>query len=119
MSRMQQEHSTGLVRPNDPPMLILASLSSGAKHGYALMQDIEAFARVKLGPGSLYGAISRLEEQGLIRPLKSNGRAQPYELTVAGHAVLNTAIVEMRQLVKIVGARLARVPRVTLRGQLT
>jgi hypothetical protein len=53
-------------RSNDPPVLILTSLADGEKHGYALLQDIEAFAGVRLGPGTLYGAISRLEERGLI-----------------------------------------------------
>ena len=115
---MKIENPTGPVRSNDPPMLILVSLSSGAKHGYALMQDIEGFAGVKLGPGSLYGAISRLEEQGLIRPLGSNGRSRPYELTAAGRAALNAAVAEMRGLVDEVAARLSRSPRVALHGDL-
>ena len=49
-------------RSNDPPTLILMSLAGGAKHGHALLKDIEGFAGVKLGPGALYGAITRLEE---------------------------------------------------------
>ena len=47
-------------RSNDPPVLILTSLASGPKHGYALLQDIQSFAGVTLGPGTLYGAIARL-----------------------------------------------------------
>ena len=43
------------AKENDPPVLILTSLASGPKHGYALLQDIEAFAGVTLGPGTLYG----------------------------------------------------------------
>ena len=53
----------------DPELLILTSLASGPKHGYALLQDIASFAGVTLGPGTLYGAISRLEERGLIEAL--------------------------------------------------
>jgi len=53
---------------SDPTLLVLSSLAEGDKHGYAMMQDIEAFAGIRLGPGTLYGAITRLEEHGWIRP---------------------------------------------------
>jgi DNA-binding PadR family transcriptional regulator len=101
------------MRSSDPPLLILASLSSGAKHGYALMQDIEEFAGVRLGPGSLYGAIGRLEERGLIRPLQPTGRSRPYALTAAGRRELAEVVAEMRTLVSLVGVRL---PRLSARG---
>ncbi|MCC6537085.1 MAG: helix-turn-helix transcriptional regulator [Bryobacterales bacterium] len=68
----------------DPNLLILASLADGDKHGYAMMEDIARFAEVSLGPGTLYGAITRLEEKGWIRPVKSQDRRQPYTLTAAG-----------------------------------
>ena len=42
-----------LGRYSGPATLILSSLAGGAKHGYALMQDIEAFADVTLRPGPL------------------------------------------------------------------
>ena len=58
-------------------MLILTSLASGPKHGYALLLDIESFAGVRLGPGTLYGAISRLEERGWIVPLGSRNGGVP------------------------------------------
>ena len=44
---------------SDPPLLVLASLAEGAKHGYAIMEDIQRFANIRLGPGTLYGAITR------------------------------------------------------------
>jgi DNA-binding PadR family transcriptional regulator len=50
---------------NDPGLLILTSISSGPKHGQALLHDIDAFAAIRLGPGTLYGPITRLEERGL------------------------------------------------------
>ncbi len=68
----------------DPSTLILASLAEGDKHGYAMMEDIKFFAGVSLGPGTLYGAITRLEERGWIRPTKASSRRQPYTLTAAG-----------------------------------
>ena len=68
-------------RSNDPPTLILMSLAGGAKHGHALLKDVEEFAGVKLGPGALYGAITRLEERGLIRrpspPVPDHGSGLP------------------------------------------
>ncbi|MBM3797138.1 MAG: PadR family transcriptional regulator [Acidobacteria bacterium] len=67
-----------------PNLLILASLAEGDKHGYAMMEDIARFAEVKLGPGTLYGAITRLEEKGWIRAVKSQDRRQPDTLTAAG-----------------------------------
>ena len=53
-------------RPNDPTVLILTSLAAEPRHGYALLGDIESFAGVRLGPGTLYGAIGRLEDVTVI-----------------------------------------------------
>ena len=66
------------------PFLILTSLSSGPKHGHALLLDIESFAGARLGPGTLYGAITRLEQRGLIEPLDADDRRRPYRITAAG-----------------------------------
>jgi DNA-binding PadR family transcriptional regulator len=79
-------------RRNDPSVLILTSLASGAKHGYALARDIERFAGVTLGPGTLYGAITALEEHGLIEPVGVEERRRPYQLTAAGRTELTTAV---------------------------
>ena len=91
---------------NDPPVLILTSLASGPKHGHALLLDIEDFAGVRLGPGTLYGAIGRLEERGLIEALASEGRARPYRLTAEGSAALETTLAELRSIVAEGTARL-------------
>ena len=77
-------NTLNLGRFSDPPILILASLAGSPKHGYAIMEDIEAFAGVHLGPGTLYGAIARLEAQGLIEPLPTEERRRPYRLTAPG-----------------------------------
>ena len=73
---------------SDPTLLVLASLAEGEKHGYAMMEDIQRFAGVRLGPGTLYGAITRLEERGWIRPLESDDRRRPYAITAAGKQFL-------------------------------
>src|SRR3954447_22964609 len=96
--------------PNDTRVLILTSLASGPRHGYALQQDIEAFAGVRLGPGTLYGAISRLEERGLIEALGDAGRRRPYRLTAAGAEALQTSLDDLRTIVDEGTARLARAP---------
>ena len=80
------------ARSNDAGVLILTSLASGPKHGYALARDIEQFAGVKLGPGTLYGAITRLEEQNLIEPTEHGERRRPYRITAAGRAELTATV---------------------------
>ena len=77
-----------LRRAGDASVLILTSLADGPKHGYALIQDIKEFAGLQLGPGTLYGALDRLERLGLIEPLASEDRRQPYRITVPGAAAL-------------------------------
>jgi DNA-binding PadR family transcriptional regulator len=90
----------------DPALLIMTSLASGPKHGYALIQDIAQFADVRLGPGTLYGAISRLEERGLIEALAPDGRRRPYRLSVAGESSLEAALAEWSSIARIGLARL-------------
>jgi DNA-binding PadR family transcriptional regulator len=101
-----RNQSGGPGRVNDPPVLILTSLASGAKHGYALLLDIEEFAGVRLGPGTLYGAISRLEARGLIEAVGSAGRTRPYRLTAAGSEALEATLTELRTIVEEGTARL-------------
>jgi len=100
----------GLRRPNDPPLLILTSLADGPKHGHALAKDIESFAGVLLGPGALYGAITRLEERGLIEPLGADERRRPYRITVAGSAALADAVRDMRRVADVGASRLGLLP---------
>jgi DNA-binding PadR family transcriptional regulator len=104
--------ATARWRDNDPPALILTSLASGAKHGYALLLDIEGFAGVRLGPGTLYGAIGRLEERGLIEPVPSDGRARPYRLTAAGSEELVATLEAWRAIIAEGTARLHARPAV-------
>jgi DNA-binding PadR family transcriptional regulator len=99
--------SPNRARANDPTLLILTSLASGEKHGYALLQDIERFAGVTLGPGTLYGAIGRLEQRGLIEPAGDAGRRRPYRLTTSGAETLADALEELRAIADEGSRRLA------------
>jgi DNA-binding PadR family transcriptional regulator len=91
---------------NDPTLLVLASLADGEKHGYAMVADIEAFSGVRLGPGTLYGAINRLEQSGLIRPVATEDRRRPYRITALGKQTLQESVVGLNRVVRIARARL-------------
>jgi DNA-binding PadR family transcriptional regulator len=90
----------------DPTLLVLASLADGEKHGYAMMEDIQRFANVRLGPGTLYGAITRLEQRGWIRPVGSAGRRRPYCITGAGREYLQDQLTSLDHVVKTAIRRL-------------
>ena len=78
----------GWQRAPDPSLLVLTSLAAGPLHGYALISDIEAIAGVVLGPGTLYGVLARLEQDGLVEALPVEDRRRPYRITGAGAAAL-------------------------------
>lgn len=86
---------------SDPELLILSSLAGGPKHGYAIMCDIESFAGVKLGPGTLYAAITRMVEGRWIEPLAPEGRQRPYRLTPVGATQLETQLNAMHQIASV------------------
>ena len=94
-------------RFSEPALLILVSLAEGPKHGYAITEDIVVFADVRFGPGSLYGAIARLESRGLIEPLKSEDRRNPYRLTTLGEKVLRARLASMQAVTRVGQKRLA------------
>jgi DNA-binding PadR family transcriptional regulator len=81
-------------------LLVLASLADGDKHGYAMIDDIQSFAGVRLGAGTLYGAITRLEERGWIRSIESDDRRRPYRLTAEGRRYLREQLAGLDQIVK-------------------
>ena len=88
-------------RFSDPALLILASLAGGEKHGYAMMEDIEAMSGVRLGPGTLYGALARLEQAGLIEALPADERRRPYQLTAQGKAFLRQSLTSLKNFVTL------------------
>jgi DNA-binding PadR family transcriptional regulator len=85
---------------SDPPLLVLASLANGPKHGHAMIEDIALLCGTRLGPGTLYGAIGRLEQQGWIEPLPPEERRQPYRITGEGLRVLRAKLTTLHQFTK-------------------
>jgi DNA-binding PadR family transcriptional regulator len=83
---------------SDPSLLVLASLAGGEKHGYAMVADIDEMAGVHLGPGTLYGALSRLEGQGLIEATQPSGRRRPYRITAAGSHALERQLTALSRV---------------------
>ncbi len=87
-------------------MLVLTSLAGGPKHGYALIKDIEQFAGVTLGAGTLYGVLARLEDVGLVAALPADERRHPYRITAAGAAVLADQLRRDEQVTHVGMARM-------------
>ena len=85
---------------SDPPILVLASLASGPKHGHSMIEDIERLCGTRLGPGTLYGAISRLEQRGWIEPLPVEERRQPYRITAEGVSILRAKLTTLQRFSK-------------------
>jgi DNA-binding PadR family transcriptional regulator len=94
-------------RFTDPSLLIMASLADGAKHGYAMMTDIAEFAGVSMEPGTLYGALARLERQGWVKPLQVDERRRPYQLTAAGQEALRLQLASIGRVVSVARRRIA------------
>jgi DNA-binding PadR family transcriptional regulator len=82
---------------SNPTLLVLASLAGGPKHGHAMIQDIAILCGSRLGPGTLYGAITRLEAQGWIEPLPAEDRRRPYRISTAGLQVLRASLATLHQ----------------------
>lgn len=93
--------SKRLGRTQDPTILVLTSLTGGSKHGYALIKDIEAMTGVSYGPGTLYAVLARLEEEGLVEPLPTDDRRQPYRITGTGARVLRERLETTARVAKI------------------
>lgn len=103
---MAEDPLTG-GRYAEPSVLILTSLAGGPKHGYALIQDIQEFAGVLLGAGTLYGALARLEGRNLIRALDVDDRRRPYAMTSKGSTALQEHLTVLAKVARIGRRRLA------------
>ena len=90
-------------------MLILTSLVPGPRHGYAIVKDVEEVAGVRLGPGTLYATLARLEARGLIEGMPSDDRRRPYRITGAGMTLLRGRLERMEAIARTGMRRLARV----------
>ena len=113
MASTGRNRRDGVAKLSGPPLLVLTSLAAGPKHGHALLKDIEAFAGTRLGAGTLYGALSRLVERGLIIPLPEEDRRHPYEISEAGTSLLREAVAEMGRIVEEGRTRLVLLPQPT------
>jgi DNA-binding PadR family transcriptional regulator len=100
-------YSAPVALPRSAVQILLA-LGEGERHGYALMRDVEAASggTVRLGPGTLYTTLARLEADGLIEesdarpdPALDDQRRRYWRLTPAGRAV---AVAEVRRLAALV-----------------
>jgi len=92
---------------SDRSILILTSLAGSPKHGYALIKDIEEFAGVKLGAGTLYGALAVLEKSGLVEALPVEDRRHPYRITAAGREHLQIRLSEVARIAHVGLRRIA------------
>ena len=97
---------------------IMLALADGEKHGYAIMKNVEDLSGgvVRLGPGTLYGAIKRMLQDGLIEESESrpdaeldDERRRYYALTDLGLRVTTAEVSRLRDLVKVSGIRLRTV----------
>ena len=86
-------------RWSEPGLLVLASLANGPRHGYAIAREVQDSSGVRLGPGTLYGAIARLEQRGLIESLPAQDRRRPYRLTEPGKQVLGEQLQTMSRFI--------------------
>jgi DNA-binding PadR family transcriptional regulator len=96
-----------LGRFSDASFLVLSSLSNGSKHGYAMMEDILQFSGTQLEPGTLYGALTRLEKQGWIETLPAEERRRPYRITANGVSALRQQVATLEQVASVGRNRLA------------
>lgn len=103
-------------RPLSPTVLhILLALTEGARHGYAIKQEAESRSEgaVRLGPGTLYEAIQRLQDAGLIRETSAeedplNGQEAQrryYALTARGRRLLREEIEQLGRIVDYARSR--------------
>lgn len=99
-----------LGRFAEPSLAILVALSDGPKHGYAIMADVEAGTGRPMGPGTLYAALARLEERGLIEALAPVDRRRPYRISALGAAVLAEQLRELADFAQLGLRRLRQSP---------
>jgi DNA-binding PadR family transcriptional regulator len=104
----QNEGIGGLGRFAEPAVLVLVSVADRPRHGYAIAADVQTLSGVRLGPGTLYGAIARLEERGLIELVPSDDRRRPYRLTPSGAEALRGHLAMLERVTAAGRQRLAR-----------
>ena len=109
MQKRGRRELADLGRFEEPAVLVLTSLVEGPRHGYAIVKDVESLSGVRLGPGTLYATLARLEARGLIEALAADARRRPYRITGAGLHVLRGRLERMEAVARAGLGRLARV----------
>jgi DNA-binding PadR family transcriptional regulator len=110
MRHVRKRHIESLT---EPVFLILVSLAEEARHGYAILKDVETLSnqRIRMSTGTLYGALRRMLEDGWIEHFREadapRGR-QAYRLTAPGRTVLNGEVDRMKLLARVATSRLAK-----------
>jgi len=107
MARQTDDELDDFGRFAEPALMVLISLAEGPKHGYAMTDDIEQVAGVRFGPGTLYGAITRLEGRGLIQRIESDDRRNPYRLSALGEKALRARLASLHAITRVGQRRLA------------
>ena len=107
--------ATNSTSPLTPAVFhILLALSSGERHGYGIMKQVEADSqgKVTMGPGTLYGSLKRMLDAGLVR--ESDKRVDPemddkrriyYQITGAGAEALAAELKRYQRIVTIAQQR--------------
>ena len=87
---------------------VLLALADRNRHGLGIADQVEAATggHIALGPGTLYGAITRLEERGWIRAVAAKDRRQPYTITAAGRRYLEEQTATLEKVVRTAARRL-------------
>lgn len=114
VSITQQKDPSSYLPLTEATIYILLSLAPGSKHGYAIMKDVRAVSRghIQLSASTLYTALSRMLDQGLIERVDDDGAEQTrrprktYSLTETGFRVLEAETLRMQSLVSAVLKRL-------------
>ena len=98
----------------EPTFFILLSLARSKQHGYAILKAVEEMSegKITLSNGTLYGALTRLQDQGLIRRVEleeeqNNRLRKAYELTRDGLLVLNAETARLQKLLSTVQLQLS------------
>jgi DNA-binding PadR family transcriptional regulator len=88
---------------------ILLALADGPLHGYAIMQAVEqsAGAELRMGPGTIYGSIQRMEDAGLVRELatRSDDRRRVFAILPAGRRALEAEAQRLARLANLVKSK--------------
>ena len=105
------------IQPLTPAVFhILLALSSGERHGYGIMKQVEADSqgKVTMGPGTLYGSLKRMLDAGLVK--ESDKRVDPemdderriyYKITALGQGTLEAELDRYREVVAVAKQKFA------------